>query len=224
MNILKQLPIQYTGELHNVQLINFSVEKKEIESLIPWKIHLRDYNGRALISMVNVQLKHMHPTFLPSMIQFSYRHVAFRVLIDDATYTGGKKHGIYFLHSFTDNPLIAQGGKWFTSYNLETADLIATPQFLTLKQNDRFLNYVLDQETPCTIDTQLYEEVSQIDRAYSMMNNIVYKTQIMREKWPIEWIHCSHFQTNFFETARLEGAFQVREKIDYKWLAAEQAR
>lgn len=224
MNLLKQLPIQYTGELHNVQLINFSVEKKEIESMIPWKIHLRDYKGRALISMVNVQLKHMHPTFLPSAFHFNYRHVAFRVLIDDTTYNSGKNHGIFFLRSFTDKTLIAQGGKWLTNYNLETAELVATPQLLTIKQDTHFLNYAIDDELATKEDSYLYEQVSEIDRAYSLINNTVYKTQIMREKWPIEWVNCYHFSTNFFETARLEGAFQVREKIDYTWMAAEKAR
>jgi hypothetical protein len=42
--------------------------------------------------------------------------------------------------------------------------------------------------------------------------------QIMREKWPIEWVKCTHFETDFFKTARLEGAFKVKEMIDYEWL------
>jgi hypothetical protein len=221
MALLKNLPIRYTGELHHVHLINFSVDKKEVESLVPWKIRLRDYKGRALISMVNVQLRHMHPTFLPAAIRFNYRHIGFRLLVEDAHYNNGRNQGIYFLKSFTDSPIIAQGGRWLTSYNLETADLVATPQLLALKHKEQSLTYVLDEEVPVRKDAYLYEQVSQIDRAYSVSNNTVYKTRIIREQWPIEWIGCDYFQTSFFETARLEGAFRVREKIDYQWLPAQ---
>jgi len=221
MQLLKQLPIRYTGELHNVQLINFSVDKKEVEAMVPWKIRLRDYHGRALISIVNVELRHMHPTFLPSMLHFNYRHVGFRLLVDDSHYNDGQNHGIFFLRSFTDNALIAQGGRWLTSYNLEMADLVATDQLFALKQGDSFLTYALDSEAPVQMDAGLYQAVSRIDRAYALLNNTVYKTQIMREKWPLEWVNCYHFKTSFFETARLEGAFRVKEKIDYQWLPAE---
>ncbi len=221
MNLLKTLPIRYTGELHNVQLINFSVDKKEIESLVPWKIRIRDYKGRALISMVNVQLKHMHPTFLPSVVQFNYQHVAFRLLIEDSQYGYDQNHGIYFLRSFTDKPLIVQGGRWLTSYNLEKAELLETPNVFSLRQKEQFLTYALDDEQPATTDAYLYQEVSRIDRAYSLIHNTLYRTQIVREQWPIQWVNCYHFRTNFFETARVEGAFRVREKIDYQWLPAQ---
>ncbi len=63
MQLLKKLPIRYTGELHEVKLINFSVDKSEVESLVPWNLVVRDFGGRAMISMVDVDLRHMHPTF-----------------------------------------------------------------------------------------------------------------------------------------------------------------
>ncbi len=224
MNLLKKLPIRYSGQLHQVQLINFSVEREEVESLVPWKIKLHNYKSRALISMVNVQLRHMHPTFLPSSVHFNYQHIGFRLLIEDAHYAHDYHCGIFFLRSFTDKSLIVQGGKLLTNYNLEKADIIATPQMLTLRQNDSFLTYALDDNAPSLTDDYLYQQVSQIDQAYALIDNTVCKTQIMREKWPIEWVNCYHFQTNFFQTARLEGAFCVKETIDYQWLPAKPVR
>ena len=83
MSFLKKLPISFTGELHHIQLVNFSVEREEIETQIPEEIKVRLINGRAMISMVNVELKRMHPVFLSAAIKFNYRHVAFRLLVDD---------------------------------------------------------------------------------------------------------------------------------------------
>jgi uncharacterized protein YqjF (DUF2071 family) len=224
MNLLKRLPIRYTGELHNVQLINFSVERKEVEPLVPWKIKIRDFNGRAMISMVNVQLQHMHPTFLPESIYFNYQHIGFRLLVDDAYQNGGVHKGIYFIKSFTEKPIIAQGGRLFTDYNLETAEIIATNQMLALQQGEHYLTYALDENPPVLKDEKLKEHIGNIDRAYSILNGQIRKTQIQRETWPIQWVNCYHFRTNFFKSARLEGAFVVPETIPYEWLPPQKWR
>jgi len=113
MQLLKKLPIRYTGELHAVKLINFSVEKSEVESLVPWNLVVRDFGGRAMISMVDVDLRHMHPTFLPEKMHFNYRHVGFRLLLEDSQRNSDERNkGIFFLKSFTDQPLVVKGGQW----------------------------------------------------------------------------------------------------------------
>ena len=57
MNILKKLPISFKGELHHIQLINFSIDADEVASFIPKEIKIGRINGRAMISMVNVELR-----------------------------------------------------------------------------------------------------------------------------------------------------------------------
>ncbi|MDX5398083.1 MAG: DUF2071 domain-containing protein, partial [Hymenobacteraceae bacterium] len=86
MDLLKRIPIQYKGELHQVKLINFTVEKSEIEPFLPKGIKIRNYKNRALISMVNVKLHHMHPAFLPANFSFNYQHIGFRLLVEDAEF------------------------------------------------------------------------------------------------------------------------------------------
>jgi hypothetical protein len=221
MNFLKQLPIKYIGELHNVKLINFSVEMDEVKDLVPAGIKIRDFNGRAMISMVDVMLKNMHPSFVPENFHFDYRHIAFRLLVDDsAANTEGSK-GIYFLRSFTDKPMIVKGGKWLTNYNLETAELIAFENMLEIKQGAHYLDYAFHDKVPAERNEVLKGTISVLDRAYSLNGNSVQYIRILREKWPLEWISCYHFQTNFFKTAQLEGAFKVNEVINYQWLPPE---
>ncbi len=217
MSILKNIPIKYKGELHDVKLINFSVDMKEVKSLVPEGIPVLDVNGRAMISMVDVVLKKMHPAFVPEQFCFNYRHIAFRLLVDDRKYNAEPK-GIYFLRSFTDRPLIVQGGKWFTHYNLETAELESFENMLELKQKNCFLNYAFRDKSPVIKNESLKQKIGRIDRAYSQNGNQLQYVQIVREKWPIEWIDCYHFQTNFFKTAQLECAFKIAEPVYYEWL------
>lgn len=74
MSLLKRLPIQYRGELHDVRLINFSVAIEEVLQKVPANIKVKDFNGRAMVSMVDVKLKNMRPVPFP-FVRFNYRHV-----------------------------------------------------------------------------------------------------------------------------------------------------
>ena len=219
MDFLKRLPITYKGELHQVRLINFSVAKEEVQPLLPEGIKIRDFHGRALISMVNVQLRNMRPSFIPAALHFNYQHVGFRLLVDDSRYnkTGDTK-GIYFLRSFTDKALMVQGGSWLTNYKLEKADLSNKGGSFKLEQGQHYLSYTLHKNQSAAGNQELMQLVGALDRAYCFIGGELVRVQIMRERWPIEWVQCNGFETNFFETAQFEGAFQVREVINYEWL------
>ena len=219
MDLLKKIPISYLGELHEIRLINFSVDKNELSGMVTNSIKVREFeNDRALISMVNVQLKKMHPSFLPKLISFQYQHVAFRLLVEDSMYNNGQNKGIFFLRSFSNKTLMVQGGKYLTDYRLEKAIIQDNGNDFSLRQGNKFVQYSIDGNVPAIKKNGLQETIGALDRAYSVLNDRIRVTQIQREKWPIEWVHCTTFKTNFFETARFEGAFKVNEMIPYKWL------
>jgi hypothetical protein len=217
MSFLKRIPIEYTGELHDIKLINFSVEIDELRARVPGKIKVRDFDGRALISMVNVRLKKMKPSFAPNAFCFNYQHIAFRLLVDDSVYNGGLNKGIYFLESFTNKPLIVFGGSLMTEYKLEMAEILDTDYACNLTSGNKFIRYHVEDKKP-EPNAELKSTIGAIDRAYSILDNKVRVTQIQREKWPIEPVVCTGFETNFFKSARLEGAFKVYETIYYRWL------
>lgn len=217
MSFLKKLPIRYTGELHDVRLINFSIDPQEIAGQLPEPLKLRLFDGRALISMVDVQLKKMHPAFTPDFCRFHYRHIAFRLLVDDSAYSRDLK-GIYFLRSFTASPLLAAAGSMFTIYRLQSAQIHTEGQTVQLEADGKVLEYTLSDTHVIEKEPWLKECIGHIDRAYAVEGDDVYTVQIQREKWPIEWVKCEHFSTSFFQTARLEGAFRVKEMIPYTWL------
>ncbi|WP_187263931.1 DUF2071 domain-containing protein [Pontibacter beigongshangensis] len=222
MEMLKKLPLTYVGELHDVRLINFSVEQEEVLPLLPERLRLRDFQGRSLISMVNVKLRHMRPDFMPDALHFNYQHIGFRLLIDDRKYNGANRNGdakgIYFLRSFTDKSLMVHGGSIFTNYRLEKAAITNSDNSFELRQGNEFLKYNLRDEQPPQVKEELKQMVGALDRAYSYIGDTLMRVQIMREGWPIEWATCEGFETNFFSTAKFEGAFRVRDMVPYQWL------
>lgn len=223
MNPLKKLPVRYIGELHDIRLVNFYVDMDEVLPLVPRAIRVRNFNGRAMISMVNVMLRRMHPSFVPEALHFEYRHIAFRLLVDDAGLQEGEAQskGIYFLRSFTDKPLIAAAGGLLTDYNLEQAKIDNIDRMLELKQGGHFLNYALDLSAGYAGNKNLLETTAALDRAYSVRDNELCMVKILRERWPIRPAECYLFETDFFKTAELAGAFTVDEVIHYKWLPAK---
>ncbi|MFM7023446.1 MAG: DUF2071 domain-containing protein [Flavobacteriales bacterium] len=207
--------MKFSGELHEVRLINFSVDKSEVEEKIPAHFKLLDFNGRALISMVDVHLKKMSVSkLLPS---FSYRHVAFRLLLDDSVFSGEEPHGIFFLQSFCNNSLVAAAGNMVADYNLSSARIASNGNATHIEQKGKYLAYELDYEAPCKKNERLFQSVRRIDRAYASSGENISLTRITRTEWPIQWADAVTFKTNFFKSAQLEGVFKVNKVIQYVW-------
>ena len=169
--------------------------------------------------MVDVKLKNMHPVFVPSFCHFNYRHVAFRLLVDDSTLNEGINKGIFFFRSFANKPFIVAGGKLLTDYNLELAEIEENPDEVIISQGKHYVKYCIDQFIePSGEKEELKRTVGALDRAYSVLGKTVRVTQIQREKWPIQLVNCSGFENTFFSTADFQGAFRVAETIYYEWL------
>lgn len=222
MNILKKIPLSFEGELHDVRLIQFSIDKKELRPLVPPTLPLYDFNGRALVSMVNVKLPAMKPQFAKSMLKFGYQHIGFRVVVDDSDrFVDGKNKGLYFLRSFTDKPLMVMGANMLTSFNMSKAKIHDEDFMFELRQGNHYLHYAIEKDRPETENEQLFKVIKRVNRAYSQVGGMWRETLVHRKEWPIEWVNCYHFETNFFETARLEGAFIIRKPVRYTWLAPQ---
>lgn len=221
MNFLKKLPIQYEGELHDIKLVNFTVDIDEVKELVPPQIRIRDFEGKAMISMVDVKLRKMHPSFLPSFVNFEYRHVAFRLLVDDSEYNDGECKGIYFLKSFTDKSHIVLGSKVLTDYNLELARINDRLDSVVITQGDQKVVYQRDDKPSIQNNEKLHKIIAAIDRAYSVVDGELRVTQILRKKWPIKCVECAFFENTFFGRAELQGVFRVEEVIYYNWLPSK---
>jgi len=236
MSSWKTLPIGYRGELHDVELVQFSLDLEEAARVLPPPLVPRRIAGRALVSLVNVRLRRMRPTFLPGLVGFSYRHVAFRLLVDDPALAPhdpqAAGRGIFFVRSFTDRPLLAQAGNLLTHYRLTPAELAVDPRGLAVREGGRRLSYrkaVLGAEVPSPGLFGGWSEaravVGALDRAFAVdPEGGVWETRILRPDWPLEPLALAGFTTDFFESARLECAFRVASVIPYYWLAPVRVR
>lgn len=209
--------MKFKGELHNIRLINFSVDIDEVKNLVPDSLKILQEKGKAIISMVDVQLKNMKPTIFP-LLNFGYRHVAFRLLLDDSSIADeGTPKGIFFLKSFSDRPFLNFFGNLISNYKLISGKIEEYFDAVSLKQNKNYVEYALDPYSSVETDSQLFQSIKRIDRAYATSKGSTYVTKITRKGWPIEPIKCYHFATNYFKSATLLGAFKVNGVINYTW-------
>lgn len=219
-----RLPFAFQGELHDIHLVNFSVDPLDLLARfgpLPKPLKPRLVNGRALISMVDVQLRNMRATSRWIPFRFHYQHVAFRLLVEDSGYTDDPaRNGIYFLKSFTNRPMIETGGNLLTHFNFQTAHIQNFASGLRLDTDDNFVAYDIDGPIDqAHLPTAITDTVARIDRAYAVESAALWETRILRDAWPLQAMHCNHFATNFFSSARLEAVHKVVSPIDYTWLA-----
>lgn len=219
-----RLPLAFRGELHDIHLVNFSVDPLDLLARfgpLPKPLRPRLVNGRALISMVDVHLRNMRATSRWIPFRFHYQHVAFRLLVEDSSFTDNPaRNGIYFLKSFTNRPIIATGGNLLTHFNFQTALFENVAAGLRVDADDKFVTYAIDGPLDKAHQpTEITDTIARIDRAYAVESAEVWETRILREAWPLQAMHCNHFATNFFSSARLEAVYKVPMPIDYTWLA-----
>ena len=209
--------MKFTGELHNVRLINFSVSLEEIMPFVPNQLKILQDKGKAIISMVDVQLKNMKTKSLP-FFKFGYRHIAFRVLLED---NATEPKGVFFLQSFSNKSLLNFLGNLVSNYKLSNCKIEECFDAVSLTQGNKYVNYALDPYSKTVLNEALYQKIKRIDRAYTAEKDETYVIRITRKKWPIEPIKCYHFATNYFKSAKLLGAFKVNEVIHYTWNESE---
>lgn len=218
MQFLKNLPIGYTAHLKDIRLINFTVNAKELALYLP-KLPLVEIEGEPVVSVLDVQLGRLRPSFLLKTFHFAYRHIAFRVLVRDDQLNDDKiNRGIFYLSSFTNSQFIAKCGKLFTNFNFRYAQLNDDGNKFCLNYKQKYLNYTLDFESPVKDEIDLKESLMQIDRTYSLNSDRLNIIRIKRNDLPLQPVLCRNFETNFFEIKKFLGAYFVKEELEYEWL------
>ena len=216
MSAIKSLPIAYTGVLHEVKIVAFSVPKEEVLPNIPQEIIPVIKNGRVLFSMVSVELKNMRANIFP--VSFGYHHVAIRMCVSDNLYNTSKQNqGVYFYKSYTNKPLLVAGGNLLTAYKLESAKFTKADPVFDLESGSDFLRFAIDKNNQDKGSSDLFEKIQRLDRAYFVAKQNTYRTLITRSEWPIQWADCYAFETNLFKDVKVEGAFYIDHPIYYKW-------
>ena len=217
--------MNFNAELNDIKLINFSVSLDEVLPFVPSSLKVLQENGRAIISMVDVNLNNIHLKFLP-IIKYGFRYVTFRLLLDDSGFqkNGGNPRGVYFLKSFSNKPILNLFSNLFANYKLTNATFESSFDAYSLKQNRMYIDYALNPYSSCRYKDDIYQKINRIDRAYDINKNRVYVSELMKNNWQIEPIKCYHFATIFFKSAHFLGAFKVKDFINHTWNNPRQIR
>ena len=216
-------PLSSSGTLRDIQIINFFVDRAEVESLVPEQLIIRDFNGKAMISLINVINHRLSPPFFPGDPDSAYRHVAFRLLVDDAALNGGTSKGVFFLKSFTYSDIEGNDLNRFVTHGLEQAGLLVIDNMLELSQGEKFLNYALDFHNEPQFDEQ-QQLTAQLDRAYQLDAGELQVIKINGKRWPLKPTACYLFETNFFRSAKFAAAFRIDEKSGRQAMSYETKR
>lgn len=70
MSLLRKLPITFQCDLEKVKVINFSVDQEELLPYIPEGTQVMDFDGQAVFSMADLQVKRMRPRHFPKACPF----------------------------------------------------------------------------------------------------------------------------------------------------------
>ena len=217
MILLKSLPIGYTARLKDIRLINFTIEPDELNGYFS-RLPLVLINGKPVISLLNVTVSKLRPSFLLNTFGFTYQHIAFRLLIKDGVLHGDNvNRGIFYWRSFTNKSFIVQAGRFLTNFNFESAHIESSHQKFLLKKKQKFISYISD-DNPIEYNNNLKDIFVNIDRAYSLIDRKMKVTQVKRTDLPLQPLNCRTFETNFFKTAEFVCAFQVKNVLEYEWL------
>jgi len=225
---LRSLPLSFQGELFNIKLVQFSLDVAEARRHLPRGFAPLTRNGRAIVSLANVELHRMRLTWMPRPLGFNYRHVAFRFLVEDKSIdpsSGGP--AIFFVKSFTDRPLLARAADWLTYYRVAPARIETTPGGMLLEQGGKRIAYTLAEDRSPRLHGGALSDWDEaaallraLDHAYGVTpTGQVVVTRVLRRAWPVEPIEAVEFSTTFFETAQLECAFRIQEPVPYIWQA-----
>ena len=212
MSWLKTLPIAYRGLLQDVRIVNFSVPMPEVTHLIPEGLKAADFDGRAMISLADLQIRQMRPKALPNWLSITYRHVALRLLVEpigDET----ANQAIYFLKSFCASPSVICGAAIFTDYQLQKARIKGDKR-VNIKTGKSYLSYELGGDR--VADKEDRNRTARLNTAYAAHDSAIWQTGIKPNDWPLEAVGCREFSTNMFKNARLEAAYRVKGNLCFE--------
>ena len=205
------------GELRDVRLFNFSIAMDEARRYIPEPLQPRNFRGRAVVSMADVQIAGLRPAGCALCPGLSYRHIVLRMLIDDGRYSNGEQRGAWFFRSFAAQPWIARSGNLLTEFNFHTAVIGGGASQLAVQCGTFTIFCEWEHTTPPAFDEELRRAVQTLDRAYSVHNGRVLRRDIERSRWLPVPATCRAFSCSGFDSIRFEGLFRISQPVSYRW-------
>ncbi len=244
MRIPLPFPITMVGRIDPCVLINLRSPADEVATLVPHPLALDTHSARgqswAFWNIVVCRVIRMRPRHAPAFAGLTYHHIAYRLRVRARD---GSAHGLYFLRSDVDNPLIATAGDILSDFRFHRAAVErnhTTTLNVTVTPKDPAARLELrcDLNTPTsltpdsvfdTLDaarTRLkYQPLSLAPTATAARNPALRLAEVFRNEqdWRERPITITHLDARFFNsipTLKTPPTLELAtfaEPINYRW-------
>jgi Uncharacterized conserved protein (COG2071) len=215
-------------------LINFTVDPKIVQKIIPAPFKVKMYKGKAIIGICLIRLKKVKPKFLPNIVTLSSENGAHRIAVEWME-DGVLKEGVYVPRRDTSsyfNSLV--GGRLFPGKHYHA-------KFTVQEENHNYaISFKSSDDTTISIDAtkatqfsensifESLENASQFFEAgsvgYSPKGNQYQGLQLKTFNWFMQPLLVHQVQSSFFENETIfpKGSVQfdnalLMTKIKHEW-------
>ncbi|MFC4163618.1 DUF2071 domain-containing protein [Epilithonimonas zeae] len=222
------------GIIERRMLINYIVEPKFVEKILPKPFKPKLYNGKAIVEICLIRLKNIKPKGFPYFTGINSENGAHRIAVEWDE-NGEMKEGVYIPRRDTNlrlNSLI--GGRIFSGRHYYA-------KFNVKEENHNYhLDFKSSDNTTIEIDAKLVSEFSSnsifksIDNVsdffekgsvgYSPNGNCFEGLKLETYHWEIKPLEVSNVKSSFFDNRNIfpEGSIQfdnavLMENIEHEW-------
>jgi uncharacterized protein YqjF (DUF2071 family) len=114
-------PLAMRTTFRDCFVVSFTMAPETLAQALPSPLTPDPFAGRALLSVVIVDMERMRPAFLPPALGVSYQQVLYRAIV-----RCGDERGVHFLRSDADNPLMVDLGNLFSFFKFHRARILRT--------------------------------------------------------------------------------------------------
>ena len=215
-------------------LINFTADASSVEKIIPAPFRPQLYEGKAIVGICLIRLKHIKPKGFPNFIGVNSENGAHRIAVvwDE---NGVTKSGVYIPRRDTSlmlNTIV--GGRVFPGKHYQA-------KFNVKVENDQYhIDFKSSDKTEISIDASVTEKLNEnsifktLENAsnffekgelgYSPNKNKFEGLRLKTYKWEVTPLVVSHVKSSFFEDTNIfpKGTVQfdnalLMTNIEHEW-------
>jgi len=240
-SIRKILPWAMRAVFQDLHLITYAVEPARLAAALPPGIHPTIHSGCAFVSIVVASMRGMRPGFVPALLGSNAYQVVYRSVVHLRLRDGGIRHGVFFLRSDCNDPLLSFLGNMLTEFRFHFFHSSSIGLYerheqslISVQTRDGAGDLVLvtrDQgrmtdHPPCSLFPSVSAENAALVElfhafSYDPASRAINDMQIERRDWHARRVAITDAFSSFFaDTSALPGnlisALAIRE-CEYVW-------
>ena len=220
-------------------LINFTVDPIHLQQIIPSPFRPQVYNGKAIVGICLIRLKHIRPKGFPAFIGIASENAAHRIAVE-WNENGTIKEGVFIPRRDTSSLLNSfAGGRVFPGKHYHAkfdVDEDAGKYHVAFKSSDETSISIDAEETDNIPANSIFKNLENVSAffekgavGYSPNASKFDGLELKTFEWKMHPLKVSAVQSSFFENESIfpKGSVQfdnalLMKKIKHEWHSVEQ--